>query len=310
MLKIKNIELKTDAIMAPLAGYTDVGFRSLVSLYGAAYTITEMISAKGLCYDSEKTKELLYTSENEKIKAVQIFGSEPDFIYKCIKSKYLDKFDIIDINMGCPVPKIVKNGEGSALLKSPDIAFEIVQAAVKASDGRPITVKMRRGYNLNEDNSLEFAKMLEEAGASMIAIHGRYKDQMYSGKSDRECIKKIKKHLNIPIIANGDVFTKEDYFKIKEETNADGVLIARGALGNPSIFLDIQNKKKIMTKKEEIFYYIKILQGFFKDEQIYKFIKSQICFYLKGTKNARKKVNIINAKSLNDIICELNTINF
>lgn len=310
MLQIKNIKLESDAIMAPLAGYTDVGFRSLVALYGAAYTTTEMISAKGLCYDSEKTKELLYTTDNEKIKAVQIFGSEPDFIYNCIKSKYLDKFDIIDINMGCPVPKIVKNGEGSALLLNMDTAFEVVQSAVKASDNRPVTVKMRRGFYNGEDNSLEFAKMLEQAGASLVTVHGRFREQMYGGKSDRECIRKIKEALSIPVIANGDVFSREDYIKIKEETKADGVLIARGALGNPSIFLDINQKEKIMTKKEEIFYYIKVLQNFFKDEQIYKFIKSPICFYLKGTQNAKRKINIINSKNLEDIITELKTINF
>ncbi len=300
-LKIKNVELDNNIIMAPLAGYTDVGFRDLVASYGAGATTTEMVSAKGIVYDSKKTSELLYTTENEKVKIAQIFGGEPNFIYLALKNELFNKFDIIDINMGCPVSKIVKNNEGSALLKDSGLAYEIVQAAVSSTD-KPITVKIRRGYALGDDVSLNFSKVIEKAGASAITIHGRYKEQLYAGKSDRECIKIVKENLSIPIIANGDIFSKNDCCDVMNETQADGVMIARGALGNPGIFLDILGKDRYLSKKQEIMKYISTLEKFYHSELIYRMIKTQLSFFFRGEINSNKKrVAIVNSKSLDEI---------
>ena len=237
-MKIAGIELKGDALLAPIAGFTDVGFRDIAARYGASLTYTEMISCKGMVYGSEKTKELLATTDNERVKAVQIFGADPQIMAKACSMQEMQKFDIIDINMGCPVPKIVNNGEGSALLNNPKLAAEIVKSVVKYT-GKVVTVKFRKGFKRGENVAVDFSRYMQDAGASAITVHGRTREDYYMGNADWDTIAKVVESVQIPVIANGDVADVTSYLRIKDHTKASGVMIARGALGNPQIFKEI-----------------------------------------------------------------------
>lgn len=239
-MKIGKIKLniETPLYMAPMAGITDKTFRGICAELGADITCTEMVSAKALSYGNKNTKELLEKSEYESTVAVQIFGSDPEIM--AIEAKKLEKeFDIIDINMGCPVQKIVCNGEGSSLMTKPELARDIVSEIVRAVN-IPVTVKMRIGFDENHINAVSFAGMLEEAGASAIAVHGRTKTQMYSGKADWNMIKCVKSSVGIPVFGNGDVFSAEDALRMRDETGVDGIMVARGAQGNPWIFREMR----------------------------------------------------------------------
>ena len=241
-MKIGKIELENNLILAPMAGYSDVGFRDICQRFGASMTVTEMVSAKGLIYNSEKTESLLYRSKNERVVSAQIFGSDPYIMAEACNHKSLSKFDIIDINMGCPAPKITKNGEGSALLKNIELAEKIIDTCVKNSP-KPITVKMRLGYSKDKLVAVDFAKMCEELKVSAITVHGRTTEQGYSGESSFEEIARVRESVkNITVIGNGDVRDKLSYEKMLS-TKVDGVMIGRGALGNPYIFSDLQNKE-------------------------------------------------------------------
>ena len=211
--------------------------RKLCASFGAGLCFTEMVSAKGLKYGSENTKELLYTAQDEGVCAAQIFGSEPDIMRLACEHTALEPFPIVDINMGCPVPKIYKNGEGSALLENPLLAENIVKACVKS--GKIITVKCRIGVRENEYITKEFAKRMAGAGASLLTIHGRTREQMYGGVADREIIKNVKSALHIPVIANGDILSGADAISMLSDTGADGIAIGRGAVGNPFLFSEI-----------------------------------------------------------------------
>lgn len=280
-MKIKTLQINNNIVLAPMAGYTDVGFRKLCTKFGASITYTEMVSAKALMYDSEKTKELLYTDPIEKIKAVQIFGHEPDVMAKACQNPLLQKFDIIDINMGCPAPKIVKNHEGSFLLTNKLLAGDIVKACVDATD-KPVTVKMRLGYG--QDNvAVEFASYMEKCGASLITVHGRTQSQMYSGKVDMESIRHVKEVLTIPVIANGDVVDQNSYKILLEQTKCDGVMIGRGALGNPTIFSNIVGKEVKVNKFDLINEHICTLRQYFDERFITLNMRKHIAFYLKNT---------------------------
>lgn len=254
MLKIGNIELKHGIMLAPMAGATDHAFRTVCKSFGAEYLVSEMVCAKALCYEQKikksitaspsKTAPLAAIREGELPMAVQIFGSEPSFMAEAAKmiaeNSYRGTTSLftptaIDINMGCPVPKVVSNGEGSALLKNPDLAAEIVEAVVKAVD-IPVTVKIRIGWDKNTINAVEMAKRLEAAGATLICVHGRTREQQYAPYADRTQIAAVKKAVNIPVIGNGDIFTPDDALKMINETGCDGIMIGRGALGNPWIF--------------------------------------------------------------------------
>ena len=302
MLKIGNIQLNSDIVLAPLAGYTDIGFRSLAVEYGAGLTYTEMVSAKGLCYNNDKTADLLQTADNEVVKAVQIFGGEPEFMYKASADSRLSKFDIIDINMGCPVPKIVKNFEGSQLLNDIPRAKEIVSAVIDGSK-KPVTVKFRKGFYLNEDKAVEFAKAMESAGASLITIHGRTREQFYSGTADWNCIKNAKIEVNIPVIANGDVVSFEDYQNIKEITGCDGVMIGRGAIGKPYIFSRLQNKDIDINLYEDIKKHIEVLCEVLPERIVVNDMKKHICYYAKNLTESKKvKADICEVKNLEDML--------
>lgn len=307
-MKIKNITLKNNLILAPMAGVTDVGFRTLCVLSGADYAVCEMISAKALKYGSKKTQDLLITSDQEKIKVAQIFGSDPNVMAEIVKSDYLKKFDIIDINMGCPAPKIVKNKEGSALMKDIERAREIITKCVNATD-KPITVKFRKGWSKDQVNAVEFAKMCEEAGASAITIHGRTQEDGYSGFADLEIIKKVKEAVKIPVIANGDVVDKESYEKMINYTKCDAVMIGRGSLGNPAVFSEILGKEPIMTKLEFIKKHIEILKQHYPDKFIVKHMRKHILWYLKGVSNATSlKQKVANMTNINEIMSELEKV--
>lgn len=234
-LVIGNVELDGNLILAPMAGVTDLPFRILCKEHGASLVYTEMISAKGIFYNNKNTEKLWEIDEKERPAALQLFGSEPKLMAEMAVKIEHRNFDIIDINMGCPVPKVVNNGEGSALMKNPKLAGEIISEIVKATK-KPVTVKFRKGFSGNDDTAVEFAKMAEQAGVSAIAVHGRTREQYYSGKADWDVLARVKKAVSVPVIGNGDLFEPQDVKRMYEMTGVDGFMLARGVRGNPWLF--------------------------------------------------------------------------
>ena len=295
---IGGIEIK-GATLAPLAGYTDAGFRAVCSLCGAGAVYTEMISAKGLIYESEKTKDLLYSTPYERVSCAQIFGSDPYFIRAACEHKIMDKFALIDINMGCPVPKIVKNGEGSALLNNPSLAQEVVRAAVKS--GRRITVKCRTGFSSSK-NCAEFVKMMEDAGALAVTVHGRTREQYYSGKADLDPIKEAVQAVKIPVIANGDIKDRKSAEYALEYTGAAGVAVGRSALGNPFVFARIAGDEPPMTVQQAIEIHIDILLEIYPEHKVVNDMKKHFAFYTKGMRGGKElKMKAFEAKSVKEL---------
>lgn len=305
-MKIAKLEFDSPIFLAPMAGVTDVSYREICTRMGCRLTYTEMVSAKGLFYGSKNTEELMKVSPISKINAIQIFGNDPE-IMATVCEKYLnnnDNFSLIDINMGCPVPKIVRNGEGSALMKNPKLAGNIVKAIKKVTN-KPVTVKFRIGFDYMHINAVDFAKELEASGADAITVHGRTREQMYSGKADYNIIKNVKDSVTIPVIGNGDIFTTKDAIKIKEETNCDGIMIARGAMGNPWIFTQIQslldgNEVYYPTNVDRVNMCIKHYETSLKYENEYKAVREMrkhIGWYLKGLPRSTDIKNLINAES-------------
>ena len=241
-IKIGSVAMPRTAALAPMAGVADRAYRLMCKKYGAAYVVSEMVSAKGICYSDRKTAELCTVTDDERPMAVQLFGSEPDFMAEAVKIVLEYSPDIIDINMGCPVPKVVGTGAGSALMKDIRLAADITEAAVKAAGETPVTVKIRSGWNSESINAPEMAKALEAAGASAIAVHGRTRDMFYSGESDSSVIRTVKEAVSVPVIGNGDITDADSCIKMYEETGCDLVMIGRGSYGNPFIFREIEAK--------------------------------------------------------------------
>lgn len=291
-LKIGNIEITDGLVLAPLAGYTDVAFRQLCIEQGASLTVTEMISAKGLNYGSAKTREMLCTSSVESPSCVQLFGHDPiDFVKAFEKTEELAHFDIIDINMGCPMAKVTNNGEGSALMRDPVRASEIVCATVQASK-RPVTVKMRMGWDSACINAVEFAREMERSGASAVTVHGRTRTQMYSGQADYDIVAEVKAALHIPVLLSGDVTDTESYTRALA-TGADGVMIGRGAVADPSIFQRLRGGQS-QDKYSLISRHIDLMEKYFPERYVVTAIRKFFGYYLKGERGMKEfkvKVN-------------------
>lgn len=294
-LKIGKVTAQNNLYLAPMAGFTDVGFRSVCKSYGAGLTCTELISAKALYYGDKKTEQLCATAPNESPKVLQLFGNEPKIFEAVLKLPIVQKFDIIDINMGCPAPKIVKNGEGSALLGKFALAEEIIRICV-SSTNKPITVKFRSGLTPNSIVAVEFAKMCERAGASAITFHPRTTDQGFGGKADWELFKSVRKAVTIPLIASGDIVDATGARYLLEEVKVDGLMIGRAALGNPIIFKELITGVKLdytdEDKKKDIFAQIEVLKQVFTPDYICANIKKQLLYYFK-----RKSASVKNAIS-------------
>lgn len=245
-MQIGNVKLENNVFLAPMAGVTDMPFRILCREQGCGLVCTEMVSAKGMHYNDEKSFKLTETDDREKPASIQIFGSSPNIMAEIAERLNRTDASIIDINMGCPTPKITKNGEGSALMLNPKLVGEIVKAVSKASE-KPVTVKIRKGWDIEHVNAVEIAKIAEENGARAVAVHGRTREQFYSGTADWDIIKKVKEAVSIPVVGNGDVFKPEDAKHMIDQTNCDAVMVGRGAQGNPWIFKRILNY--LMTGK-------------------------------------------------------------
>ena len=238
-LRLNHLLLPSNVLMAPLAGYTSWPFRMLCQELGAGLCFTEMVSANALKYKDKATEKLLYTTSEERIRAVQLLGSDPAVMERAACSEALSGFDIIDINMGCPVPKVVNNHEGSALMKDPILAGKVIEAMAKAVK-KPVTVKIRRGWDESSVNAVEIARIAQESGAAAVAVHGRTRQQYYSGKADWEIIRQVKEAVKIPVIGNGDITDASSAKKMMEETGCDGIMVARAAKGNPWIFRELK----------------------------------------------------------------------
>ena len=281
-LKIANITTPNNIFLAPLAGYTNYPFRKMCQGLGAGLTFTEMVSCKGLLYNSEETKKLLYCGD-ESPKAVQIFGCDPDIMRAACESEYLAPFDLIDINMGCPMPKIVKNGEGSALLENLPLAEKVISACVKS--GKPVSVKFRIGVNEGDAHAAEYAKLCEGAGACMISVHGRTRDKIYAGAVDYKEIAAAKSAVKIPVIANGGIWNRDDVKKTLDRTGADGVMIARAALYRPQIFADVTGRKA-PPMLELFLTELKETRELYGEHFACVFMRKMAAFYTKGMRGA------------------------
>lgn len=301
-MRIADFETSGNIFLAPMAGVTDLPFRVICKEHGCALVYTEMINAKAVCYEDENTFEMLKTLKEEGDVIVQIFGADARFMGEAAHIiSMMERFRAIDINMGCPVPKVVKNGEGSALMKNMELASTIIKE-VKCRSSIPVTVKFRTGWDSNSINAVEFAKMAEESGADAIAVHGRTREQYYSGKADWKIISQVKSSVSIPVIANGDIFTVQDAIDIVDQTKADGIMIGRGAQGNPFIFKEFDEYQKtgriphisaqdrIQTMLEH--YRKSILYK--GEEKSIREMRKHIGWYLKGLKGSAKMRNEIN----------------
>ncbi|EQK46419.1 MULTISPECIES: tRNA dihydrouridine synthase DusB [Paraclostridium] len=313
-MKIGNVTLDNKVFLSPMAGVTDLPFRLICKEQDCGMLYTEMINAKALCYDDQNTKKMLKIEEEEHPVAVQIFGSDPAFMGGA--AEILNEYpnEILDINMGCPAPKVIKNGDGSALMKNPKLAEEVLKSVVKNSK-KPVTLKIRKGWDDNNINAVEIAKIAEASGISALAIHGRTREQYYSGKADWDIIAKIKESINIPVIGNGDVFEVEDAINMINKTNCDAIMIGRGAQGNPWIFKRINHYMKTgeilpePTGEEKINTALKHLKLAIDEHGEYvavREMRKHIAWYLKGLRgSARLRDEINKIESYEEVVNKL-----
>lgn len=285
-LRVGDTVLKNNVLCAPLAGYTDFAFRKLCYRYGAGLCFTEMVSAKGLRYDSAATKLLLYKDETEPQTAAQLFGNDPVILREACESEELKNFEIIDLNMGCPVPKVFRNGEGSALLANMPLAEKIIAECKKS--GKTITVKFRIGLEKGKTVAVEFAKMCEGAGADMITIHGRTRDMYYAGEPDYAAIAAAKAAVKIPVVANGGIFSRTDALKTLSLTGADGVMVARAAMADPHIFSEILTGEDVWDRRAAVETQIADMLPVYGEKFTVVQIRKMTAFYTRGMRGGAK----------------------
>ena len=302
-LKIGNLALSNPYILAPMAGVTDLPFRLLCKEQGAGLLCMEMVSAKAIQYNNKNTKALLEIHPEEEPVSLQLFGSDPEVISEVAKQIEELPFAILDINMGCPVPKIVRNGEGSALMNQPKLVYEIVSKTVKAIR-KPVTVKIRKGFNDESINAVEIAKIIEDAGGAAVAVHGRTREQYYSGKADWDIIRQVKEAISIPVIGNGDVTSGESALAMMRETGCDGVMIGRGAQGNPWIFSELREYEKTgqmparpsnAELKEMMLRHARLQMQYKGDYLGIREMRKHVAWYTTGLPNSAKLRGEINA---------------
>lgn len=314
-MKIGNVTIDNNLILGPMAGVTDMPFRMLCREQGCGLVYTEMVSAKAILYNNPNTKELLQTSKYDSPIAVQLFGSSPEIMAEIAARLEEEPFDIIDINMGCPVPKIVGNNEGSSLMRDPKLAGKIISAVVKAVE-KPVTVKIRKGFTEKDINAVEIAKIAEEAGAAAIAVHGRTREQYYSGKADWDIIRQVKEAVSIPVIGNGDVQGPEDVEDLVRQTGCDGIMIGRAARGNPWIFKQINQyltgkqpeKPSLKEVKEMILRHADMLIEFKGEYTGIREMRKHIAWYTTGLPHSselRRQVNRVETMERLELILDI-----
>ena len=313
-MKIGNLNLDNRVFLSPMAGVTDLPFRLICKEQDCGMLYTEMVYAKAFCYDDQNTKKMLKIEEEEHPVAIQIFGSDPEYMGGAAKILNSYPNEILDINMGCPAPKVVKNGDGSALLKNPELAAKVLKAVVGNSE-KPVTLKIRKGWDDTCINAVEIAKIAEDCGISAIAIHGRTREQYYSGKADWDIIRQVKENVSIPVIGNGDVFEVEDAINMLNQTNCDAIMIGRGAQGNPWIFKRINHymqtgeilpeptlEEKINTAKK----HLKLAVEEHGEYVAVREMRKHIAWYLKGLRNsARVRDEINKIESYEEVVNKL-----
>lgn len=301
-MKIGNLNLDNKVFLSPMAGVTDLPFRLICKEQDCGMLYTEMVNSKALCYDDQNTKKMLKIEEEEHPVAIQIFGSDPEYMGGAAKILNSYPNEILDINMGCPAPKVVKNGDGSALLKNPELAAKVLRSVVDNSE-KPVTLKIRKGWDDTCINAVEIAKIAQDCGISAIAVHGRTREQYYSGKADWDIIKEVKQNVSIPVIGNGDVFEVEDAINMLNKTNCDAIMIGRGAQGNPWIFKRINHYMQTgeilpdPTLEEKIDTAMKHLKLAVQEHGEYvavREMRKHIAWYLKGLRNSAKVRDEIN----------------
>ena len=311
-MEIGTVKVASRLALAPMAGVTDLGFRTVCRALGCGYTVTEMVSAKALCYQDRKSVPLLKLGEGEHPAAAQIFGSDP----KCMEEAAaiageVSGAEIIDINMGCPVPKVANSGDGSGLMRTPELAVRVAEAVIRGAGGRPVTVKMRLGWDKGSINCVEFARAMEEAGVSAVAVHGRTRAQQYAGTANWDQIRAVKEALSIPVLANGDVFSPRDAVRILQYTGADAAMIGRGAFGNPWLFRQAQAALEgrevpplppLAERCETAVRQIRMAASYKGERVAVLEARKQYCWYLKGIPHANYyKEQIVQMNTLEDV---------